>query len=324
MKAMVQREYGLDVALELRELTEPIPGEDQVRIRVEATGLHPGDRHVMRGRPYVLRLMGFGLRRPRQPVPGTDVAGRVEAVGPGVTRLRPGDAVFGSTRGALAEQVVAGADMFVRRPEGLSAAEAAVVPESGLTALRALRDLGEVAPGARVLVIGASGGVGTFAVQIAKALGATVTGVASARNADLVRALGADRVVAYDAEHAPTHTEPHDVVLDAVGSQPIRDLRRLLAPGGVLVLVGGQGGRMLGGVGRFAGAAMRSPFVPQRLRPLIGGDEPPGADLEALARMIESGHVRPVIEREFSFHEAADAMRRLDAGHARGKLVVVL
>lgn len=324
MQAIVQEEYGPAEALELRELPEPAPGEGEVRIRVEAASLHQGDRHLMRGRPYVLRLMGFGLRRPRNRIPGSDVAGRVEAVGPGVSGLRPGAAVFGTMPGALAERVTGGADRVALRPEGLSAAEAAAMPESGLTALRALRDLGEVGPGARVLVIGASGGVGTFAVQIAKALGAEVTGLASARNTELVRSLGADLVLAYDVEDVATRPERYDVVLDAVGSRSLRDLRRVLTPTGTLVLVGGEGGRVLGGVARFLRAAALSPLVLQRLRPLIAGDVPPADDLAVLARMAASGALRPVVHREFTLAEVPAAMRRLEAGHARGKLVVRL
>lgn len=324
MNAIVQHAYGPPEALGLETLDTPRIGPGEVLVRVRAASLHPGDAHLMRGTPYVVRLMGFGLRRPKAGTPGTDVAGHVEAVGPGVTRWRPGDEVLGLSAGALAELACAREDALAPRPANLTFEQAAAVPTSALAALRALRDRGGVRAGRRVLVVGASGGVGAFAVQIAKALGAEVTGVCSTGNVDMVRSLGADRVVDYTRADVARGGERYDLVVDAVGSRSLSDLRRALTAQGTLVLVGGRGGRVLGGLGRFLRAAALSPFVRQRLRPSLPSDSGTAEDLGVLVDMIESGRLTPVIDRLYDLSEAPAAIRYLERGHARGKVVITV
>jgi NADPH:quinone reductase-like Zn-dependent oxidoreductase len=323
MKAIVQDRYGSPDVLELEELGKPVPKDGEVLVRVRAAGLDPGVWHLMAGLPYLVRVMGFGLRRPKTRVRGLDVAGQVEAVGRDVTQLRPGDAVFGWCSGSFAEYVCAGEDQFAPKPANLSFEQAAAVPVSGLTALHGLRDQGEVRPGQRVLIIGAAGGVGTFAVQLAKAFGAEVTGVCSTTKVDLVRSIGADHVVDYTREDLAQTGRRYDLVLDTAGRRPLSLLRRVLRPRGTLVLVGGEGGgRWLGGFDRGLRAVLLSPLVGQRLRMLVSreGKE----DLVALSELIEAGKVTPVIDRTYPLREVPEAIRHLAQGHARGKVVVTV
>jgi NADPH:quinone reductase-like Zn-dependent oxidoreductase len=319
MRAIVQRRYGGTETLESHELPAPRPGKGEVLVRVAAAGVDRGTVHLMTGLPLVMRP-ATGLRRPRQPVPGRALSGVVEAVGTGVSRFRPGDAVFGTTGGSLAELVVCQERRLAAKPDGLTFEAAAAVPVSGQTALRAVR-AARVTAGQSVLVLGASGGVGSFVVQLAKAAGARVTAVASAGKADLVRSLGADEVLDYARSDVTAAGGRYDAILDIAGSRPVSALRRVLAPTGTLVLVGGEeGGRWLGGMMRPLGAAARSPFLRQRLVMLSPAED--GADLVALAELVADGSLRPAVERVFELDDAAKAIEHLEAGHARGKLVV--
>jgi NADPH:quinone reductase-like Zn-dependent oxidoreductase len=307
MKAIVQDQYGSADVLHLRDLDEPAIGAGEVLLRVHAAGVDPGVWHLMTGLPYLVRP-AVGLRRPKIRVRGTDVSGRVERVGAGVTGLAPGDEVFGVGVGTYAELAVARADRLVRRPAGLSAPHAAAVPVSGMTALQALRDL---RPGQRVLVFGAGGGVGTFAVQLAHLLGAAeVTGVGRPAKADLVRSLGATLSV----------TGPYDLIVDTAGNRPLRVLRALLTPTGTAVLVGGEGagGRLLQGFDR----QLRASVVGRRFRPLLS--TPVRADLEKLAGLLADGSLRVVLDRTFPLTETAEAIRYASSGAARGKVVVTV
>ena len=324
MKALVQHVYGSSDALELKDVDPPTVGADDVLIRVHAAAIHIGDWHVMAGRPYLMRVIGFGFRGPKVRIRGMDVSGRVEAVGSAVTDFRVGDEVFGVCDGSLAEFACARADKIALKPANLSFEQAASVPTSGVTALQALRDAGGVQPGQRVMIIGATGSVGSFAVQIAKALGAHVTAVCSTSGMELVRSIGADQVIDYtrDPELA-SDAEPFDLVLDTAGNRPLSQLRRILARQGTLVLVGGEGGgRVLGGMDRVLRASLLSGFGSQNLRGLISVDR--ADDLRSLTALIEAGKVMPVIEMTFSFDDCVDAFRRLEAGHSRGKIVVAL
>ena len=322
MRAVVQHRYGPPSVLELSEVEMPLPGRGDVLVRVSAASVHPGDCFVMTGRPYVVRLV-FGLRRPRHGIPGMDLAGVVAAVGKDVTALRPGDEVFGwSTAGTLAEYACVRADDLVPVPAHLSVADAAAVPTSAMTALQALRDIASVRPGQTVLVTGASGGVGTFAVQIAKAMGAEVTGVCSTRNVDLVRSLGADHVIDYTrADFTRTETR-YDVILDNVEAQPLAAVRRALAPTGTLIPNSGRGGRWLGPIRRIVKARVLSGFTRQRLKPFTSVSK--RQDLLAVADLLANGQVAPVIERTYPLDRAADALRHVAAGHTRGKVVITI
>ncbi len=321
MTAIAAHAYG--AADVLRPEPRPVPGirADEALIRVHAAGVHRGDWHLMTGLPYLVRL-GFGLRRPRQPVPGTEVAGTVVAVGERVTGFQAGDAVLGVGTGTFAEYATAPAAKLVQKPAGLPFPEAAIVPISGPTALQAVRDIGQVRSGQRVLITGASGGVGTFAVQIAKAAGAHVTGVASGAKADLVRALGADRVVDYRTEDITALAEQFDLIVDLGGNTRTSALRRLLTKHGTLVIVGGEsGGRWTGGFGRGIRAAMRSPFVSQRLTTFVASED--AASTQAVVELIEAGRIRPVLHATYPLVRASDAMRALASGAVRGKVAVV-
>lgn len=322
MRAVVQDVYGPPEVLRLEETEPPVPGRGEVLLRVGAAGVDQGVWHLMAGRPRLLRAMGFGLRAPKARVPGQDVSGRVEAVGPDVTRFRPGDEVYGTCAGAFAEYARAREDRLAPRPAGLTAEQAAAVPVSATTALRAVRDAGRLAPGQSVLVLGAAGGVGSYAVQLAKALGAgRVTGVCGPATADLVRALGADEVLDYTREDPTDGTRRHDLVVDTGGNRPLARLRRALTPRGTLVIVGGESdGRWLGGADRQLRAQLLSPFVRHRLCGLAV--TPRAADLADLARLIESGAVTPAVDRAYPLAEAADAIRRLRSGGVRGKIVL--
>lgn len=324
MKAIVQNVYGSADVLELREIDRPIPGDGEVLLRVHAAGVDPGVWHLMTGRPYLVRVMGFGLRKPKVRVRGRDVAGRVEAIGKNVPRFKPGDEVFGTVEGSFAEYVCAREDRLVHKPANLSFEQAAAVPISGQTALQGLRDAGKAEPGQKVLIVGAAGGVGTFAVQIAKALGAHVTGVCSSTKLDLVRSIGADDVIDYTRENFVDGAHRYDLILDTAGNRPLAQLRRALAPLGTLVIVGGEGGgRWLGGFDRqIFRAPILSLFVGQTMRPLIAKEST--QDLIAMKELIEAGKVKPVIDRTYPLSEAPDAIRYLAEGHARGKVVILV
>ena len=322
MRAVAQQRYGLSSVLETIEVDVPLPGPRDVLVQVGAASVHLGDYFVMTGKPYVLRLV-FGLRRPRHGIPGRDLAGVVAAVGKEVTAVRPGDEVFGwSTAGTLAEYACVPADHVVPVPAGTSVVEAAAVPTSGLTALQAMRDIAKVRPGQTVLITGASGGVGSFAVQIAKALGAEVTGVCSSRNVDLVRSLGADHVVDYTRTDFTRVDNGYDVILDNVESQPLAAVRRALTPAGTLIPNSGRGGRWLGPLGRIVRARVLSGFTRHRLKPFASVEKP--KDLLTLADLLLTGQVIPVIDRTYPLHEAADALRYVGVGHTRGKVVVTI
>lgn len=321
MKAICQYRYGSPDVLELRDVDKPVVGDDDVLVRVSAASVNPLDWHLMRGLPYLVRMM-FGLRRPKSSRPGVDVAGRVEAVGANVTGLRAGDEVFGGCDGAFAEYVCGKEKNLVRKPAGLTFEEAAAVPIAGCTALQALRDVGKVQPGQTVLINGAAGGVGTFAVQIARAFGAVVTGVCSTGNLDMVRSIGADKVIDYTVEDFTRGGRRYDLIVDLVGNRTMSDLRRALTPRGTAILAGGGGGRLLGPMAQMLGARILSRFVGQRMVMFLAKIN--GKDLLVLAELVEAGKVRPVIDRTYPLAETADAIRYLEARHARGKVVVTV
>ena len=319
MKAIVQDRYGPADVLRLADVDVPATGPGQVLVRVHAAGVDPGVWHLMTGLPYAVRL-GYGLRRPRHRVPGLDLAGVVTAVGTDVTAFAPGDEVYGTGAGSFAEYALARAERLARKPANLSFVQAAAVPVSGQTALTAVRDAGQLRAGQRVLVIGAGGGVGSYAVQLATAAGGQVTGVCGPTKLDLVRSLGAVEVVDYTRDDLPD--QRYDLVIDTAGNRPISRLRRMLTPAGTLVLVGGEAsdGRWLQGFDRQLRALALSPFVRQRLVPLMAKES--GVNLAALTELIEAGQVRPVLDRTFALAEAPDAIRHVEAGHAAGKVVV--
>ncbi len=323
MKAIVQDGYGSADVLELRDVEQPVIGEDGVLVRVHAAGCGPDVWHMMTGLPYFARLMP-GFKQMHAAPRGRDVAGVVEAAGSKVTDVRPGDEVMGIVEGSFAELAVGRPDKLVRKPARLSFEEAAAVPISGLTALQAIRDVANVRPGQTVLVIGAGGGVGTFAVQIAKAFGAAVTGVSSTEKLELVRSIGADDAIDYTSEDFTDGRRRWDVIVDTAGRRPLHVLRRALSPRGTLAIVGGDGGgKWTGGFFRqILRAPVMSLFTGQRLRPVIGKEKQ--EDLRALAEMIEVGQVTPVVGKTYALAAAADAIRELERGHARGKLVVTV
>ncbi|HYG72274.1 MAG TPA: NAD(P)-dependent alcohol dehydrogenase [Actinomycetota bacterium] len=322
MKAIVQDRYGSADVLELRDVEVPSPGPDEVLVRVRAAGAGPDVWHWMTGLPLIARP-ALGLRAPKQRIRGWDAAGTVEAVGANVTGFSVGDEVMGLAPGAFAELAIAG-DKLVRKPARLSFEEAAAVPVSGVTALRAVREKAGVRAGQRVLVIGAAGGVGSLAVQIAKACGAHVTGVVSTGKMDLVRSIGADDVVDYTREDFTDGSRTWDVIIDTAGRRPLRRLRRALTRSGTLVIVGGDGGgRWTGGFFRgMLRAPLVSLFVGQRLMGLQTVER--RSDLEDLAAMIEDGALTPLVDRTFDLVEAADAIRYLEHGHPRGKVIVTV
>jgi len=323
MKAIVQDEYGSPDVLELRDIDLPECADDEVLLRVHAAGVGRDVWHVMAGLPYPIRLAGYGLRAPKNPVIGSDVAGVVETVGNNVSTFQPGDEVFGIGKGSYAEYARAPEDKLAPKPENLTFEQAAVIAIMGSTALQALRDHGKVEPGQEVLIIGASGGVGTYAVQIAKALGAQVTGVCSTAKVEMVRSIGADRVIDYRREDFAEGEQRYDVILDIGGNSSLARLRRALTPKGTLVIVGSEGGgRWLGGLQRQLWATMLSPFVGQKLGTFVS--TPNHEDLLVLKELIESGKVTPVIDRTYPLAEVPEAMRYLEGGHARGKLVLTV
>jgi NADPH:quinone reductase-like Zn-dependent oxidoreductase len=324
VKAIVQDSYGPPDVLEIREIERPVVGDDDVLLRVHAAGVDPGVWHLMTGLPYLVRVMGYGLRKPKVRVRGRDVAGRVEAVGKNAAGLLPGDEVFGTCEGSFAEYASARADRLALKPTNLTFEQAAAIPISGVTGLQGLRDAGKVQPGQTVLIIGAGGGVGTFAVQLGKAFGAEVTGVCSTTKLDLVRSIGADHVIDYTREDFADGERRYDLIVDTAGRRSLSHLRRALAPRGTLVVVGGEGGgRWLGGFDRqIFRAPILSLVVRQTLRPLIAKET--SEDLVVLKELIEAGKITPVIDRTYPLSEAAEAIRYLAEGHAAGKVVVTV
>jgi NADPH:quinone reductase-like Zn-dependent oxidoreductase len=335
MKAIVQNRYGSPDVLELREIGEPVAGEEQLLVRVRAASVHADVWHVMRGVPYVLRIMGAGVRAPKDLVPGTDLAGRVESVGKNAMRFKPGDEVFGQSLvanlwrhgGAFAEYAAVPEARFELKPSSLTFEQAAAVPTSGSLAVQGVRDEGRIRPGQTVLINGAGGAVGTFAVQLAKAYGAHVTGVDAAGKLDMLRSIGADRVVDYVREDFTRSGERYDVILDIAGNHPWPDIRRATAPDGTYVLIGhdqygAAGHRWFGSLGRFAKLMLMSPFVRQ-LHPFRGAKDP-GDRLVVLKELIEAGKVTPVIDRTFPLSQVPEAIRYLESGQAVGKVVVTV
>jgi NADPH:quinone reductase-like Zn-dependent oxidoreductase len=323
MRAIVQRAYGSADQLELEQVERPEIAADEVLIEVHAAGLDRGVWHLMTGTPYLIRIAGFGLVKPKQPIQGVDVAGRVTAVGADVTRFSTGDEVFGIARGSFADYAAAKADKLARKPSTVTFEQAATSAISGITALQALCDVGKLEAGQGVLVIGASGGVGTFAVQLAKSFGAEVTGVASTAKLDLVRSLGADHTIDYTDEDPTSGGRQYDLIIDIGGRTPVRRLRRALTRRGTLVIVGGEDGdRWTGGIGRQLRAMVLSPFTSQRLTTFISKES--RASIERLAALIESGDVKPAIGQRFALADTADAIRQMEDGRARGKSVIVV
>jgi NADPH:quinone reductase-like Zn-dependent oxidoreductase len=335
MKAIVQTKYGSSDVLELREVDRPAVRDDQMLVRVRAASVHADVWHVMRGVPYVLRIMGAGLRAPKDLIPGTDLAGIVESVGRNVTRFRPGDEVFGQSLvanlwrhgGAFAEYASVSEARFERKPTGLTFEEAAAVPTSGSLGVQAVRDEGRVQAGQEVLINGAGGAVGTFAVQLAKAYGSRVTGVDAAEKLDTVRSVGADRAVDYALEDFTRSGERYDVILDIAGNHTWPEVRRALTSEGTYVLIGhdqygASGHRWFGSLGRFAKLMVMAPFVNQ-LHPFRAVKDP-GDRLVVLKELIEAGKVTPVIDKTFPLSRVPDAIRYLESGQARGKLVVTI
>jgi NADPH:quinone reductase-like Zn-dependent oxidoreductase len=322
MQAIVSSKYGSPDQLELIETDKPALDPDGVLVRVHAASVNPYDWHEMRGDPYFGRLMGLGLRKPNHPGRGLDAAGQVEAVGENVTELRPGDEVFGTSHGSFAEYVCGPELKFASKPARLSFAEAAAIPVAGVTALLALRDRGELQAGQKVLINGAAGGVGTFAVQIAKALGAEVTGVCSTRNLELVRSIGADHVVDYTVDDFTRNGQQYDLILDTVGNRSFRDLRRATTAKGTIVVAGGGGGKLFGPITQIVRALVLSPLVSQSVRVVMGnvGKD----DLVFLKGLVDEGKVTPVIDRTYPLSETAEAVRYLEARHARGKVVITV
>ena len=321
MRAVVQDRYGSSEVLRLAEIPRPGVTAHEVLVRVRAAGLDRGTEHLMTGKPYVMRF-GFGVRRPKNPVSGRDVAGTVAAVGSAVTRFAVGDEVYGIAPGSFAEYAVAREDKLARKPANLSFAQAAVVPISAGTALQAVLDVGKVGAAQAVLVLGASGGVGSYAVQLAKAFGAEVTGASSTEKLDLVASLGADHVLDYTREDFADGTRLYDLILDIGGNPSLRRLRRALKPSGTVVFVGGENAGSLTGMGRQLRGALLSPFVRPRLALFMAKER--ATDLERLTELIETGKVVPSLDRSYSLDEAPAAMRQLETGKVRGKVAIIV
>jgi NADPH:quinone reductase-like Zn-dependent oxidoreductase len=321
MQAIVHSRYGPPDALELKDIDKPVINDDAVLVRVHAAAVGKGDWLTVQGLPYVARLR-YGLPKPKHPVPGFDVAGRIEAVGKNVTQLQPGDAVFGWCDGSFAQYASVPEGQLVRKPANLTFEQAAAVPISGFAALQALRDTGGVQPGQQVVIIGASGGVGSFAVQLAKAFGAQVTGVCSTKSVDMVRSIGADHVIDYTQQDFTRTGQRYDLILEMAGNRSLADLRRALTPKGTLVLVGGSGGWWFMGTGRTLRAVLVSPFVRQRLRSFLS--KPRGEDLVVLQELLEAGKVAPVIDRTFPLRETPEAIRYVGERSTQGKTVITV
>ena len=323
MKAIVYCDYGV-ANLKLEEIEKPVPSNDQILVRVRAASINPYDWHFVEGTPKIMRMMGVGLRKPKDTRVGVDFAGTVEAVGKNVTQFKPGDDVFGGRGGALAEYVCRRAEGAVAlKPANITFEQAAAVNIAGITALQGLRDKGKVQPGQKVLINGASGGVGTFAVQIAKSFGAEVTGVCSTRNADLVRSLGADHVIDYTKEDFAKGAERYDVILDNVPNHSLSECRRILSANGKYVMIGGGGpndNRWIGPFGRVIHTLILSPFINQKMSMMMADAN--HNDLTILADMMQSGKLKAVIDRTYKLAEVPQAIRYLEEGHARGKVVI--
>lgn len=328
MRAIVSDSYGTADVLRLETVDRPTPKDGEVLLRVQRASVNPGDWHVMRGIPYLIRVLGYGLRRPKQRIPGQDVAGVVEAVGEGVTDFKPGDEVFGYGKGTFAEFAAAPADQLRPKPAHLSLEEASTLPVAGLTALHALRDQAKLQPGQKILIIGAGGGIGTFAVPMAKAYGAEVTGVCSTRNLERVRANGAEQVIDYTArprwlEEAAANGPRYDVIMRISGDATVGRCRRALKPRGTLVVIGSTHiGRVLGGMEKFMGTLLLNLFTRQRLRPFISICN--GEDLDALSMLLQEHDIKPVIDRSRPLEELPEAMRYIGEGHAQGKVVITM
>jgi NADPH:quinone reductase-like Zn-dependent oxidoreductase len=325
MKAIVYCDYGL-TNLKLEDIEKPTPNDDQILVKVRAASVNPYDWHFIEGTPKIVRLMGVGLRKPKDTRLGVDFSGTVEAVGKNVTQFKPGDDVFGGRGGAFAEFVCRRAEGAVAlKPASITFEQAASVNIAGITALQALRDKGKVQPGQKVLINGASGGVGTFAVQIAKSFGADVTGVCSTRNVDLVRSLGADHVIDYTKEDFAKGTERYDVILDNVPNHSLSECRHILNPKGKYVMIGGGGpndSRWIGPFGRVIHALLVSPFISQKMGMMMADANQ--KDLTVLADMMQSGKVKPVIDRTYKLSEVPAAIAYLEQGHARGKVIITV
>ena len=322
MRAIVQDVYGSADRLRLAEIDKPVIAAGEVLVQVRAAGVDRGTCHLMRGEPYLMRILGFGFRGPKNRVPGLDVAGTVAAVGAGITRFQAGDEVFGISRGSFAEYAAAREDKLVRKPASLSFEQAAVVAVSGLAAIKGLR-AGRIAAGQKVLIIGASGGVGTYAVQLARAFGATVTGVCSTAKSDLVRSIGADQVIDYTREDFADGRQHYDLILDIGGNSRLSRLRGALTPKGTLVIAGDEGAKWTG-VGRQFRALALSPVVRQRLTMFISSTNKRQADLEALRQQIEAGHLTPIVGKAYPLPEVPEAIRHLEGGRAQGKIAITV
>ena len=322
MKAVVHCEYGGPEVLRVETIARPACGDDQVLVRVRAASINPLDWHYMRGTPYIGRLAGMGLRKPKSTRLGADVAGRVEAVGGKVTQFKPGDDVFGSAQGTLAEYACASEQRLVAKPDNLTFPQAASVPIAAVTALQALRDSAKVQSGQRVLINGASGGVGTFAVQIAKSLGAHVTGVCSTRNVEMVKSIGADEVIDYTKSDFTAGAQRYDAIVDMVGNQSLSASRRVLNPNGIYVMVGGPKGVWVAPMDRMLGAKVTSWFVSQKMGMMLA--QLNKKDLGVLRDLLQSGKVKPVIDRTYPLAQVPEAITYLEAGHARGKVVIAV
>jgi len=322
MKAIVYHDYGPPDVLQLEEIEKPVAADNEVLIKVRAASVNPLDWHFMRGTPYIVRIVMTGLSKPKNPRLGVDVAGQVEAVGSTVTQFKPGDEVFGTCRGAFAEYVCTSASNLVIKPTNVTFEQAAAVPIAAFTALQGLRDKGKIQPGHKVLVNGASGGIGTFAVQIAKSFGAEVTGVCSTRNADMVRSIGADRVIDYTQEDFTKGGQRYDLIFDAVGNHSLSARRRVLSPKGICVMAGGPSGRWQMGLASGIKALVWSQFSNRKLTGLLAKSTK--EDLTILQNLMETGKVTPVIDRHYSLSELPEAIRYLEEGHARGKVVITV
>jgi NADPH:quinone reductase-like Zn-dependent oxidoreductase len=321
MKAIVQLRYGSPEVLRLEEIDKPVVKDDEVLVRVRAAAVNIGDWHLLRGVPYVMRLVS-GVRGPRRPIPGLDIAGEVDSVGSNVKQFRPGDEVFGWCRGAFAEYACAAENNLLPKPVNLTLEQSAAVGDSAFTALAAVRNQGKVQPGHNVLINGASGGVGTFAVQIAKSFGANVTGAGSTRNVDMVRSIGADEVIDYTKEDFTQAGHRYDVMLDLVGSRSLSDCRRAVTPRGTYVVVGVKNMGRWFGLARQLKALSLSPFVGQQMRVFVVRHNK--GDLAVLKELVEAGKVAPVIDRHYTLSDVPEALRYQGEGHAQGKLVIVM
>ena len=321
MKAVVYYNYGSPDVLKCEEIEKPTAGDNEVLIKVRAASVNPFDWHFMRGTPYIVRIQA-GLRKPKVTRLGVDVAGQVEAVGRNVTQFKPGDEVFGACRGAFAEYACTSESALVMKPDNVTFEQAASAPVAAFTALQGLRDKGQIQPGQKVLINGAAGGVGTFAVQIAKWFGADVTGVCSTRNADMVRSIGADRVIDYTQEDFAKSGQRYDLFFDCVGNHSLLACRRVLNPKGIYIVVGGPDGRWLGPLARVIKTLVLSRFVSQNLVMFLARRSK--EDLTIMHELMKAGKVTPVIDKRYKLSEVPEAIRYLEEGHARGKVVITL